>query len=396
MSHAQTCPTCCSDQLRLFHRAEGVPVNSCLSLGSREEALSFPTGCIELTFCESCGFIFNRAFDESLIEYSERYDPTQAFSGTFNRWHKQLAEHLVQKYDLHGKQIIEIGCGKGEFLTMLCELGSNSGVGFDPAVNFDRTPVPAAGETRFVQDFYSEKYADQKGDFVCCKMTLEHIAAPADFVNTVRRVVGDDAGVTVFFQVPDVCRILQDQVFVDIYYEHCNYFCAGSLARLFRRSGFRVRGIECDYDGQYLMIDCCPAGQDERASALEEEQSPEELSKLVDHFSEALPKRLDRWKRTMQNYHRDGKRVILWGGGSKGVAFLTTLGLGPEIDYVVDINPYKQNDFLPVTGHQIVGPDRAREAEPDVVIVMNPIYIPEIRKALSDMGLSPHILSAEA
>jgi SAM-dependent methyltransferase len=110
-----------------------VPVNSCLSLQTREEA------------------------DESLLEYSERYDPTQAFSQTFNRWHRQLAESLVERYELRGKRIIEIGCGKGEFLTMLCELGANSGVGFDPAVDSARTRAPEAGEVEFIQDFYSRR-----------------------------------------------------------------------------------------------------------------------------------------------------------------------------------------------------------------------------------------------
>ncbi len=241
MSQAVMCPACHSDRQRVFHRARGVPVNSCLSLDTREEALAFPTGNIDLSFCEDCGFIFNSAFDESLIEYSERYDPTQAYSGTFNRWHQQLAENLVDRYDLRGKRIIEIGCGKGEFLTMLCELGSNSGVGFDPAVNFERTRIPTAGETRFVQDFYSEKYADQKSDFVCCKMTLEHIAPTADFVATVRRAVGDDVGTTIFFQVPDVLRILKEQVFVDIYYEHCNYFQRWFAGPIVSPSWFRGR-----------------------------------------------------------------------------------------------------------------------------------------------------------
>ena len=40
---------------------------------------------------------------------------------------------LIRRYDLRGKEVIEIGCGKGEFLSLLCEVGDNRGVGFDPA-----------------------------------------------------------------------------------------------------------------------------------------------------------------------------------------------------------------------------------------------------------------------
>ena len=122
---AEACPCCGSSDIRIFHRASGVPVNSVLLLPNREEALSFPTGDIDLGFCRSCGFIYNTAFDPALLEYSERYDPTQAFSPTFNQWHKALAEQLIERYALRGKHLIEIGCGKGEFLALLCELGGN-------------------------------------------------------------------------------------------------------------------------------------------------------------------------------------------------------------------------------------------------------------------------------
>ena len=73
-------------------------------------------------------------------------------------------------------------------------------------------------------------------------------------------------------------------------------------------------------------------------------------------------------------------RVAIWGAGSKGVAFLTTLGVRSEVAFAVDINPHKHGFFMPGTGHEVVGPERLREAPPDVVVVMNPIYVEEIRR----------------
>jgi SAM-dependent methyltransferase len=356
--------------------------------------LAFPRADLSLAFCEACGFIFNSAFDESLLEYSERYDPTQAFSETFNRWHRQLAESLVERYELRGKRIIEIGCGKGEFLTMLCELGANSGVGFDPAVDPARTRAPEAGEVEFIQDFYSEQYANHEGDFVCCKMTLEHIAPTGDFVGAVRRAVGDDPQTVVFFQVPDVIRILKEQAFWDIYYEHCNYFSAGSLARLFRRSGFSVDAVAQDYDDQYLMIDCHPSKGSQAASPLDGEEEVGELEKLVSEFSGRLPHLLDSWRGRVRRYREDGKRVVIWGAGSKGVSFLTTLDLGEDaVEFAVDINPHRRGLFMATTGQEIIGPEQLRQHEPDVVIVMNPIYKQEIEVELQKLGLSPEVLT---
>ena len=43
-----------------------------------------------------------------------------------------------------------------------------------------------------------------------------------------------------FFELPDVMRELCEGAFWDLYYEHCTYFSCGSLARLFRATGFEV------------------------------------------------------------------------------------------------------------------------------------------------------------
>ena len=56
-------------------------------------------------------------------EYSGRYESTQGYSPTFNAFHERLAQDMIDRFDLHGKEIIEIGCGNGEFLVLLCELG---------------------------------------------------------------------------------------------------------------------------------------------------------------------------------------------------------------------------------------------------------------------------------
>ena len=58
----------------------------------------------------------------------------------------------------------------------------------------------------------------------------------------------------------------------------------------------------------------------------------------------------------MRSRHAAGKRVAIWGGGSKCVSFLTTNGLGAEVAQVIDINPFKQGKYLPGTGHRCQRP----------------------------------------
>ena len=135
MSVDHKCPNCGYRKMQVFYEVSGVPVHSVLLFPTQEEAINYPKGNISLGFCPSCGFITNVAFDPTLHEYSPRYEATQAYSPTFNSFHRKLATQLIEKYNLHHKNIIEIGCGQGEFLTLLCELGNNHGVGFDPAYN---------------------------------------------------------------------------------------------------------------------------------------------------------------------------------------------------------------------------------------------------------------------
>ncbi|MEZ4620942.1 MAG: class I SAM-dependent methyltransferase [Caldilineaceae bacterium] len=163
----------------------------------------------------------------------------QSYSPTFNAFHKRLAEDLIERYDLHNKEIIEIGCGQGEFLILLCELGKNHGIGFDPAYDNRRPVGMQSDRVTFIADFYSEEYTRYNADFVCCKMTLEHIPNTAEFVQRVRRSIGDRLDTTVFSRCP-MRYVLGDRAFWDVYYEHCSYFDANALTYLFETCGFEV------------------------------------------------------------------------------------------------------------------------------------------------------------
>ena len=99
------------------------------------------------------------------------------------------------------------------------------------------------------------------------------------------------------------------------------------------------------------------------------------------------------WRDFIERKRKAGKKIVLWGGGSKAVAFVTTLGLNDELASIVDINPFKQGKFLPGSGHQATAPKDLKKIMPDVVIVMNPIYVPEIRKSLNELGLAPEVVA---
>ncbi|MEL7029078.1 MAG: methyltransferase domain-containing protein, partial [Pseudomonadota bacterium] len=205
---APICPACGHGPMRVFYNVAGAPTNSCILLPTEQEALGYPRGDVKLGFCPSCGFIYNTAFDLRNTEYSGRYEETQAYSGVFNAFHDALARRLIDRYNLRGKTVLEIGCGKGEFLSLLAELGDNRGIGIDPGIDVDRIPASVAANLEFIPDFYSEKYGSHEVDFLACKMTLEHIPTAGEFVATVRRGLGARHDAVVFFQIPEATRII--------------------------------------------------------------------------------------------------------------------------------------------------------------------------------------------
>jgi SAM-dependent methyltransferase len=390
---AMQCPNCFSRGISLFYSADNIPVHSTVQTASPQEAVEFPRGRLQLGFCAACGFVCNTAYDAKLQEYCSNCEESQGFSPTFNAFAKKLAQTWIDRYGIRGKTILEIGCGKGEFLVLMCELGDNRGIGIDPSYQPHRTPEQFKQRVQFIADHYNEKYAHLTADVVLCRHTLEHIGPTGEFLRSIRRTIGKQTDTVVLFELPDVVRVLKEGAFWDIYYEHCSYFSPGSLARLFRQSGFDIVELERCYDDQYLLIGARPIEGDVPGPSLPLENDLTEMRTLVDGATRRLADGVNHWRQFILDRHAEGKKVVVWIALSKAVAFLTTLGVGDAVEYVVDINPFRQGKFMPGTGQQIVPPQFLADYKPDYVILMNPIYRREVQADLDKMGLAAKLLT---
>jgi Methyltransferase domain/C-methyltransferase C-terminal domain len=388
-----SCRACGSGGVQIFYRIEDVPAHSCLMLSSREEARAFPRGRIELGFCRQCGFIGNLGFDPALHRYSPDYEETQAYSPRFQEFLDEVWDDQITRFQLGpGMAALEIGCGKGEFLVGLCERSGCGGIGLDPGYRPERTRSSAAERILFIRDFYGPKYAHLHADYICCRHTLEHIAPVLEFVRLVRRTIGERRHVNVFFELPDMERVLQQGAFWDIYYEHCSYFTRGSLARLFRSTGFDVRGLYKAYGDQYLMLEAQPALHP-TDPMLPQENDLDAIGSLVARFERQVGRRLQTLADAAARWRASGRRLAIWGSGSKCVSLISSLKLGSELVAVVDINPHKHGKFLAGSGLEIVSPNTLTALRPEVVLVMNSVYCDEIRHDLASRGLTPEIIA---
>ncbi len=389
MTHA--CPACGSAGLALFFELAQVPVHQHLLYASVEAAMQAARGDIALGFCPACGFVTNTAFDPALLNYSAEYDNTQCYSPLFSAYISDLADDLIERHGLRNKQVVEIGCGKGDFIRMLCERGPNSGLGFDPSYIGDDSVLD--GRLAFVKDFYDERYSQRAGDFFCARHVIEHIAQPAAMLNSLRRAIGERANVSIFFETPDVTWILRQAVFWDIFYEHCSLFSPGSLARLYAASGFDTTRAAVVFGDQYMWVEGVTAVGRGGQVRVPVEGAADTLP-LVNDFAARCAAHIADSRAMLNRLAAENQRVALWGAGAKGVTFLNSLSVPVErIPYVVDINARKQGRYIPGTGQQIIAPESLGSYRPDTILVMNPNYLDEIRAAVGGMDFAAGVIA---
>jgi SAM-dependent methyltransferase len=329
-----------------------------------------------------------------MTTYSPEYEETQGFSELFRDYYEELAADWVKRHDLVRKRVVEIGCGKGEFLVALARVGISEGVGIDPGVDPQRIEALDGADLRWVSGFFPADFPVLDGDAVVCRHTLEHIPDVRSFLRGVRSAIGDRSNTTVLFELPDTLRVLNEAAFWDVYYEHCSYFSAGSLARLFRVAGFEVTDLARAYHDQYLLIEARPSTGGPAGATFELEDDLEALRRGVEHFASVCVDLLEHWRYEVAAVAAAGRRSVLWGAGSKGVAFLA--GLGDQAVHVaaaVDINPFKQGKYMAGSGHRIIAPDELSILAPELVVAMNPVYEGEIQAEVDRLGLQTRLVS---
>ena len=388
------CQVCSSDQGRTIYTALNVPTHSVRLIHSAKNSLAVEVGNIRLHACQSCGFVWNRDFKAELMRYDQNYEETQGFSNTFNDYQREMTCELVERYELKGKSVLEIGCGKGEFLSLLIELGIGQGLGFDPSFKAER--LEHDSRLSFVTDFFPPKddSATPSADVYWCKMTLEHIDQPAQFIQQLRNSICNENAL-VIFQIPALERILDEVAYWDIYYEHCNYFSRDALHTLFAIHGFEVLEITTQFEQQYHTIVAKPSSKstDYQASV------SIELSAKVNRFEKQIKTTLSSWQAKLTQAasanSEDNNGLLIWGAASKAVGLLNALPSLREGVRLVDINPYKQHTFLPSTGLQIEAPQDIAHQHFELILVANPIYQDEIRAELKSLGVSGKLVCLE-
>lgn len=372
------CPVCNSLQLLPFLQRQQVPVHQNLIFPMQEAALAATRGDLDFVVCQNCSFVFNRAFDLSLLAYGEDYDNTQTCSGYFDAYLNNLVRHLVENRGLRNCTVVEVGCGKGHFLRKLINYpgANNRGIGFDPSYVGPDSELD--GRLTFRRCYYDDSCTDVKADAVVCRHVIEHVPEPLALLRTVRSALKNSPGASVFFETPCVEWIWNNGVIWDFFYEHCSLFTATSLATAFETTGFAVSGVTHVFDGQYLWLEAATKNS--------------EIFNAAVKYSEIECKERMVLEKKIRSLHKNGK-VAIWGAGAKGVTFANLID--PDkiwIDCIVDLNPQKQGHYIAGTGHPIISPSELGRRGIQSAILMNPNYRAENTDLLHSLNITLNLV----
>jgi len=105
-----------------------VPANSSRYFNSQDEAVKQPTAKIGINIDNEKNYFHNSNFDSSVIIYDNHYNTT---NNSLVNISLNIFSELVKKFSL--SNIIEIGCGRGEFVEGLHRINI-SAIGYDPTL----------------------------------------------------------------------------------------------------------------------------------------------------------------------------------------------------------------------------------------------------------------------
>lgn len=364
-----TCDACDSAALREIYDLPLAPAFQHVLFPKAAEAQAARTVRVKLVACDSCGLVFNAAFDHTAMEYGEDYQNAQDHSPNFRSYLEEIAD-AVTKNQPPEARYVEIGCGKAFFFNILKERGLNI-VGFDPAYEGSE---PAIRKSYFSADTATHIQADT----IIMRHTLEHIERPYAFLKQLQDFLPGNT--RIFIEIPRFEWIVEHDAFWDIFHEHCNYFTEGFFQTAFASK----TKITPTFDAQYMTVEA-------------------RIGDLVSVLPPSAPPSFEGlFKRKIVRLAADVAacpRNIIWGAGAKGIAFANLLD--PErrhIEAIVDINPRKQGLFIPLSAHPCVGPDSidwSGLTSGDRLWIMNARYKKEILESLPPLRCTVVALGEE-
>jgi len=327
-----------------------VPANSSRLFSSRAEALRQPIGRIKFEKHNSHGYYLNSLFDPTLILYDENYS-------TVNNYHLlETIKYLENTRDIldNVEQIIEIGCGHGEFVQYLIDQQYKA-FGFDPVLT-------ESSEFLFNQ-FWSPKLEShlgisaEKHTLYVLRCVLPHIPNPFDFLKTIFNH-NPLSKVLIEFQSREA--ILEKKMWTQLSHDHVNLFSSNDFEEQFK---LIASGSFSSGEWKFVLI----SGNEKPSIEHQIDSSTYDLQSLF------AQRDLD-----ISDLIQSNKDLVIYGAAGKGIVFAYSINdLVEKSLYAYDDIDSKHGLYMECSGVQVLSRTRFKSLIQSevVLVVMNPAHL---------------------
>lgn len=339
-------------------------------LSNKEKTIK---GKILLRFNTKIQFAENYLFEEKKIKYDTFYQNDQSKSHVFNK-HMQLMYKILKSNFIKGSKLVEVGCGKGEFLSIVKRDKYFQYAGYD---------LTYEGKDNRIFNRYLKDNERIKADVVILRHVLEHIYNPYQFLEKLKKIF---TKTKIFIEVPNYNWILKNNAFYDITYEHVNYFSPKSLGLMFSNKYYK-KGLCFNHQYQYIL-----SNLNYLSKIFKKNYNNKNYWKFLDFYKifPTVKFQINKFHKLSLNY----KNVYIWGAATKGCMFLMHClyekKLLNKVKNAVDINISKCNKYLPISKIKIITKNKffkIVDKKSDLLIVSNPNYLIEIKKELEKKNI---------
>ena len=315
---------------------------------------------VDLEICQCTGCELVQLSNEPVSYYREVIRAA-AFSQEMKEFRLKQFDEFVKKYSLEGKKVLEAGCGKGEYLSLMNEFNID-GYGIEYAE--DSVKYCVDNGLKVSKQFIETKNDKIKGgkfDAFFILNFFEHLPDPNTTLQGLVNNLNEDA--IGLIEVPNFDMMLKNNMFSEFINDHLFYFTRGTLIHTLNMNGFDV--LECN-DIWYNYI----------ISIVVKKRKKLDIS----HFKNYR----DKVKTEIHDYIDmfGDKNVAIWGAGHQALAIMSMTELDNKIRYVVDDAPFKQNKLTPATHIPIVSAETLDTDPVQAIIVMAASYSEEVIKKI--------------
>lgn len=310
---------------------------------------------LNLCQCPKCGLV---QFDCKPVSYYRDVIRSGGYSSTMHDLRYSQYKHLIETYHLEGKKFIEVGCGQGEFLSVLNEFPVKT-----YGIEHKATLVELAKSKglNVVQGFVESGECKIQGapfDVFLSFNFLEHQPNPNEMLEGIYNNLTDDG--MGLITVPSLEYILEHDGYYELIRDHLAYYSFETLRFLLEKNGFQV------LEQQIVNRDTIAMIVSKRKKV--------NISNLIDSYSYIKEETLN----YIISQLNIGRRVGIWGASHQGFTLAATADLGEKVTYIIDSAPFKQGKFAPTSHIPIISPDDAVKDPVDTIIIIAPGYTNEI------------------